>query len=188
VKMEVEEGPHPKKASAHQYEDPTPLMVNGEFVNEENLLFFQLPTSLPFTIDKKEEKEKAAVPLPTGPNPALGVQDFTSTIAGGPSGYLGKIIVYKSGKVKMKIGDFLYDINAANNPNFLEELMVINTTSHTCCRIGPMAQHLIVTPNVDKLLDQCSNLTETKDKDRDKHKDKKKEKYPETDYLMTEIR
>ena len=29
-----------------------------------------------------------------------------------PKGYLGKILVYKSGKVKMKIGDALFDVSS----------------------------------------------------------------------------
>jgi len=68
----------------------------------------------------------------------------------GVSGHIGKIVVYKSGKVKFKIGDYLYDITAANNPNFLEELMVIEESS--CYRVGSMDQHLIVTPDLENLL------------------------------------
>lgn len=39
----------------------------------------------------------------------LSFQEFVNTMRG-VSGHVGKILVYKSGKVKFKIGDYLYDV------------------------------------------------------------------------------
>jgi len=143
---------------------PTPLMEDSDFLNEDNLFFIQLPSSLPFTL-----------PPPTDPNnnnnnnttntnnnntpsttntttppaaqkpPQKNPNEYVNTLRG-VNGHLGKIVVYKSGKVKFKVGDILYDVTAANNPNFLEELMVLDGSA--CYRVGPMSQHLIVTPGI----------------------------------------
>lgn len=38
------------------------------------------------------------------------------TLKDPPSGFIGKLLVYKSGKVKMKIGDAVFDVSRGNNP------------------------------------------------------------------------
>uniref|UniRef100_A0A182MI11 DNA-directed RNA polymerase III subunit RPC4 n=1 Tax=Anopheles culicifacies TaxID=139723 RepID=A0A182MI11_9DIPT len=42
-------------------------------------------------------------------------------------GYIGKIIRYRSGKVKLKLGDIMFDINLGMDTGFLQELVSINT-------------------------------------------------------------
>jgi len=165
---------------------PTPLMVDGDFLNEDNLFFIQLPSSLPFTLppatdpnattntqttnthNQTTNTNAPSTSTNTNPSPAgappggaaplaprKNPNEYVNTLRG-VNGHLGKIVVYKSGKVKLKVGDVLYDVTAANNPNFLEELMVMEDLS--CYRVGPMSQHLIVTPDIEDLLQKVDNL------------------------------
>merc|ERR1712137_737549 len=65
----------------------------GKFLEQadsDSLVFFQLPSVLPVAEEGKN------VPTP--------VKDL-------PGGYLGKLVVYRSGKVKLKIGDILFDVD-----------------------------------------------------------------------------
>jgi hypothetical protein len=72
------------------------------------MCFMQLPSSLPITPPKTEEEPKQE----TKQESALGgsEQEFVSNLTKIPEGFLGKLIVYKSGKIKMKVGDFIYDV------------------------------------------------------------------------------
>jgi energy-converting hydrogenase Eha subunit F len=81
------------------------------------LLFFQLPSSLPLP------KQTQSVEEPnTGFEKNAELANVTreqrrpSSFAGSkikdlPGGHMGKILIYKSGKVKMKIGDALFDVS-----------------------------------------------------------------------------
>ncbi|PNT71712.1 hypothetical protein BRADI_2g34200v3 [Brachypodium distachyon] len=84
------------------------------------LLFFQLPSSLPLpnqaqsveqpNTGSEENAEPASINSmltceKTRPSSLTG-----SKVKDLPGGFMGKILVYKSGKVKMKIGDALFDV------------------------------------------------------------------------------
>jgi DNA-directed RNA polymerase III subunit RPC4 len=71
---------------------------------KERMFLFQLPKTLPLPRRPSivEAKGKATNrQLKEGSN----LQQL-------PQGYLGKILVYKSGKIKMKIGDVMFDVSA----------------------------------------------------------------------------
>lgn len=69
------------------------------------------------------------------------LQEFVNTMRG-VSGHVGKIIVYKSGKVKFKIGDCLYDVcyiivilnvvRLVNETLFFSLLLFFHTLDYCC--------------------------------------------------------
>ncbi|KAI5670217.1 hypothetical protein M9H77_10581 [Catharanthus roseus] len=69
------------------------------------------------------------------------------------AGYMGKMLVYKSGAVKLKIGDILYDVSPGSDCVFAQDIMVVNTIEEQCCAIGELNKRAIVTPDIDSLLD-----------------------------------
>ncbi|KVH94039.1 RNA polymerase III Rpc4, partial [Cynara cardunculus var. scolymus] len=72
---------------------------------------------------------------PTGPGPkACSLKEL-------PSGFMGKMLVYKSGAVKLKLGDHLYN-----------DVVVINTDEKHCCNVGELNKRAIITPDIDSLL------------------------------------
>jgi DNA-directed RNA polymerase III subunit RPC4 len=69
------------------------------------MFLFQLPKSLPLPRRSSsivERKGKA-----TGKELMEG-----SNLQQLPQGYLGKMLIYKSGKIKMKLGDVMFDVSA----------------------------------------------------------------------------
>lgn len=94
-------------------------------------MFVQLPAVLPIT------KESETEPIP--------VRDL-------PSGYLGKLMVYRSGKVKMKIGDILFDVSIGTKSTCLQHVAHISTKDKTAMILGTIKQRTVVTPNIEDLL------------------------------------
>ncbi|GJN30688.1 hypothetical protein PR202_gb19016 [Eleusine coracana subsp. coracana] len=66
-----------------------------------------------------------------------------------PGGLMGKILVYKSGKVKMKIGDTLYN-----------EVAAMNIREKHCCTLGEVSKRAVVTPDIDYLLGSVDMMEE----------------------------
>ncbi|KAK1600819.1 hypothetical protein QYE76_019027 [Lolium multiflorum] len=130
------------------------------------LLFFQLPSSLPLP------KQTQSVEEPnTGFEENAELANVTreqrrpSSFAGSkikdlPGGHMGKILIYKSGKVKMKIGDALFDVSPGSNCMFVQEVAAINTREKHCCTLGEISKRAVVAPDVDYLLYSTNKMEE----------------------------
>lgn len=71
-----------------------------------------------------------------------------------PAGCLGKLLVYKSGVVKLKMGDILFDVSPGIGSSFAQEIMTVNTKEKQCCSLGePNNKWAIVTPDIESLLE-----------------------------------
>nr|TKW04056.1 hypothetical protein SEVIR_7G084701v2 [Setaria viridis] len=77
-----------------------------------------------------------------------------------PGGYIGKILVYKSGKVKMKVGDTLFDVSSGSNCKFVQEVAAMDTREKHCCAVGEMNKHAVITPDIDYLLGSVDKMEE----------------------------
>jgi len=69
-----------------------------------------------------------------------------------PGGFMGKLLVFKSGKVKMRLGDLLFDVSAGSNCIFPQEVVAINTREKHCCGIGEIGKLATITPDINSLL------------------------------------
>ncbi|KAL5211389.1 hypothetical protein ABZP36_022236 [Zizania latifolia] len=69
-----------------------------------------------------------------------------------PGGLMGKMLVYRSGKVKMKFGDVQFDVSAGVECTFAQEVVAINTREKHCCSLGEISKCAVVTPDTDYLL------------------------------------
>jgi DNA-directed RNA polymerase III subunit RPC4 len=139
-------------------------------VAEEELLYFQLPTVVPIFEKPKEDiymvdteaetaetvKTEAEALLPTPAKKStleeamqnLDLQDM-------PEGQIGKLIIYKSGKMKMKFGNILLDVNQGMQSSFLENVMVVDHESEEtkkAIELGHIVQKFVCAPNMDALL------------------------------------
>ena len=97
--------------------------------NEENLFLFQFPRQIPLKVDL-QEKEKLEETLNEEPsfdqNGYLIKPEFKNVFREIPKNTkLGKLKVYKSGKVKMQIGDVLFDVIPGINTKFVQQASVI---------------------------------------------------------------
>ncbi|RWW47861.1 hypothetical protein BHE74_00046116 [Ensete ventricosum] len=112
-------------------------------MEEAQMLFLQFPTNLPLvnrsassvgslsTIGKKEH----------GAMKGCKLEDLSA-------GYMGKIMVYKSGKVKMQLGD----ISPGLKCEFAQDIAAINTKEKHCCILGKLNKRAVITPDMDSLL------------------------------------
>ncbi|XP_027110528.1 uncharacterized protein [Coffea arabica] len=76
-----------------------------------------------------------------------------------PPGFMGKILVFKSGAVKLKLGDMLYDVSPGSNCAFAQDIVAINTSDKHCCNLGEVSKRAVVTPDIDHLLTPVIYLT-----------------------------
>lgn len=131
------------------------LMVESE---EEKMLFFQLPASLPLlkrsASRKGKEKVESHTSLESG-----GVSKKGCSLEELPGGYMGKMLVYKSGAIKLKLGDALYDVSPGSDCIFSQDVAAINLAEKECCVLGELRRRAVVTADVDHMLDSMIDLS-----------------------------
>ncbi|KAF5732284.1 DNA binding protein putative isoform 2 [Tripterygium wilfordii] len=121
---------------------------------KEKMFFFQLPAKLPFVkrLASAKGKEKAESSGRKGaPVTRCSLEEL-------PEGYMGKMLVYKSGAIKLKLGDCLYDVSPGSDCIFAQDAVAINTVDKNCCVLGELGKRATVAPNVDYFLDSVIDL------------------------------
>lgn len=134
------------------------------------LLFFQMPSSLPLPQQPQSVAEPDKDPEENAETTSTSTKErrqgtMSSPVRGTklkdmPGGLMGKILVYASGKVKMKIGDALYDVSAGSDCMFVQEVAAINTRENHCCTLGEVSKRAVVTPDIDYLLGSVDKMEE----------------------------
>nr|XP_011470059.1 PREDICTED: DNA-directed RNA polymerase III subunit rpc4 isoform X1 [Fragaria vesca subsp. vesca] len=124
---------------------------------KEKLLFVQLPPTLPLVKRSTSAKGKEKVGSST-PSEKVGAAKKSGGLEELSEGYMGKMLVYKSGAVKFKLGDALYDVSPGSDCVFAQDIAAINTAARKCCVLGELGQRVVVTPDVDSLLDATIEL------------------------------
>ncbi|RLM64265.1 hypothetical protein C2845_PM16G06070 [Panicum miliaceum] len=119
--------------------------------DESQLLLVQLPCSLPLPMQPQSVSEPNKGSKETGEGMKL--KEL-------PAGYMGKILVYRSGKVKMKIGDTLFDVSSGSDCKFVQEVAAINTREKHCCTVGEISKRAVITPNIGCLLGSANKMEE----------------------------
>jgi DNA-directed RNA polymerase III subunit RPC4 len=88
--------------------------------------------------------------------PMIGEDDQAIKVGDLPSGYIGKMLVYRSGKVQMKIGDILFDVSIGTPSSCLQQVACISPEDRKAYILGTIKERTIVTPNIEHLLSQES--------------------------------
>ncbi|XP_074319583.1 uncharacterized protein LOC141656543 [Silene latifolia] len=146
--------------------------LNPDESGENNrLLFFQLPQSLPAMkrLASAKGKEKAgSYPTPVQKGSLALAQDGSS-ITGGTSqrtssledlseGLMGKLLIHKSGAVKLKLGDILYSVSPGIDCTIAQDVAGIDTKRKTLCEIGNLDGKAVIALDIDYLLDSVIDL------------------------------
>lgn len=138
-------------------------------VAEEELLYFQLPTVVPKFEKPKEEvvqdvdmdEDKVKTESEVDALPAAAKKSTLEEAMSNleleemPDGQIGKLVIYKSGKMKMKFGNILLDVNQGMQSSFLENIMVVDHESEEtkkAIELGHIVQKFVCAPNMDALL------------------------------------
>ena len=69
-----------------------------------------------------------------------------------PEGYVGKLIVYKSGKVKLLMGGVKFDVNPGTQLSFHQEAVIIDHDQQKAIVLGDVQKRLLISPNLDDIL------------------------------------
>lgn len=140
----------------------------GIYRGDNELIFFQLPTMLPMKSIIKEEntttgttttssstttpsKEQPAVFVPE-PTDVLRPSGYKNTLLHIPRGAIGKLYIMKSGKVKMKIGDVIYDVSQGMPLGFLQELTAIDLKKNKINFLGEVHKRMVAYPDIQTLM------------------------------------
>lgn len=110
---------------AHMFED-----VEGD-----GLMLFQIPEKLPIFNPKDMSEEQTC----------SHVSDLHNT-------FLGKLLITKSGKVKMKIGDIVFDVSKGVECRERQELAIIDKTQSKLVTLGAIHNRITVSPDISTLL------------------------------------
>jgi len=132
-------------------------------LNNDNMFFIQLPSILPAVATSPSTTTTPSTTTPTNTsdprapdgnqNNASGPsQEFNGTLHG-LQGKLGRMVLYKSGRVRIQIGSMWFEVNATEKVKFLEEVVSIAPEQSKCHRLGQLDQHLVVVPDFNHLLD-----------------------------------
>ncbi|KAG8220923.1 RNA polymerase III RPC4-domain-containing protein [Butyriboletus roseoflavus] len=153
----------------------------AEGVRQERLYFFQFPepfptfvsTSVPTTESSKEMdidspdqgpstlKRKVSFATDTKP-PASASESTTSETQVGPEapkemprvdGVIGHIEVYRSGRVKMRLGnEIVLNVSEATQPSFLQQAVHLDVENKKLHVLGEVNKRFVVSPDLDALL------------------------------------
>lgn len=63
--------------------------------------------------------------------------------------FLGKLIRYKSGKIKMKIGDNTFDINPGLKGEFYQEILAVDKDRREASSLTKIQEKFVVKPDLD---------------------------------------
>ncbi|XP_054733454.1 DNA-directed RNA polymerase III subunit RPC4 isoform X2 [Anastrepha obliqua] len=140
----------------------------GELLDlpQSQLFLLQLPDALPCEDDVEEIAEKtlheknAATDTPsTSQNPpAAKPPPKRMSLKEMEEGKIGKLLRYKSGKVKLVFGNTYYDLGMGMETGFLQDLMSINTNreerSGNMINLGAIQAKITATPDWEHLMEQ----------------------------------
>ncbi|KAI8537174.1 hypothetical protein RHMOL_Rhmol09G0004500 [Rhododendron molle] len=154
-----------------------PYTINDgqEEIDKPQMLFLQFPPNLPLPkrsagADGNESKGASASAKgkeiagksksigSTGASVAVKGKEIMSSLEGLPGGYMGKMLVYKSGAIKWKLGDVVYDVSPGLNCVAAQDVVAINTVDKNCCALGELSKRAVVTPDINSLLDNVIDL------------------------------
>ncbi|GMI76629.1 hypothetical protein like AT5G09380 [Hibiscus trionum] len=122
-----------------------------EEAEQEKMFFFQLPINLPTPKQSvsRKGKEKAETSVSSETDGALKKGRQLEEL---PAGHVGKMLVYKSGAVKLKMGETLFDVWPGTRGVFGQNVAAVNTSDKQCCIIGELGQKAVVTPDINSIL------------------------------------
>lgn len=143
---------------------------------EDKLLFFQFPQLFPkytnenkndkkvsFADDKNEDDDVKVKSDPESKPDKSKIdeqdkhtgKDDDNDYDDDEEGEIGEILVYADGKVKMHVGNgIVFDINRATQPSFLQNVVNIDDKYRQISVLGEVGHRYVVTPDIDRLLDQ----------------------------------
>jgi DNA-directed RNA polymerase III subunit RPC4 len=102
--------------------------------------------------DTAREEKKTVISSSIDQDENIWTVPFANTLTELKSGFVGTMQVYKSGKVKLKLGDILFDVSPGTEFGFQEQVVHIDKDKKVCHTLGDIKAHLTCTPDIEYLL------------------------------------
>ncbi|KAL5129574.1 DNA-directed RNA polymerase III subunit RPC4 [Glycine soja] len=112
---------------------------------QQRMLFFKFPT-LPLV--KQTNKGKEKIGKSTVSQEATKSKSALEEL---PRGYMGKMLVYKSGAIKLKLGETMFDVSPGSNSVSVQDIVAVNTAQKQCCNLGELRKRVVVVPDLDSI-------------------------------------
>ncbi|KAM6930433.1 DNA-directed RNA polymerase III subunit RPC4 [Xenentodon cancila] len=142
------------------------LLQRWSLSKEEELLFIQLPDSLPGQPPTKEHKPvKTEVQSADGQSVLLKTEtqeeedeDNSCNLKDLRDGLVGKMLVRKSGRVQLILGQVTLDVSLGTTCSFLQELVSITTEGKTgnLTVLGNIKHKMVCSPDFEALLENSA--------------------------------
>ncbi|CAO2841989.1 unnamed protein product [Amaranthus hypochondriacus] len=117
-----------------------------EEITEPKLIPLELPKNFPMT------KRNAAADGPNLPTSSKSKEKLAGLIDL-KQGFSGKLQVYSSGAIKLKVGDSLYNVDSGCETPFPQDVAYIDRATKDCWMVGELKEHVVVTPDIDSGFD-----------------------------------
>ncbi|KAI9100477.1 RNA polymerase III RPC4-domain-containing protein [Phlyctochytrium arcticum] len=132
-------------------------------------LFFQFPSILPTFVppittidDDAMDLSAPAPPTTTAPRPRIKSEPKAKTEAGldeavkepvGPDGQVGRMLIYKSGKIKLDIGGILFDVTPSPEASYVQSVVAVQgDIAPSCYMLGDVSKRFVCSPDIESLL------------------------------------
>jgi len=127
---------------------------NGVFQGDNELVFVQLPSLLPST-PKSAPAATTTTTATDGSAPLKRTWDdeFLGNLKELPGGKLGKLQIFKSGRVKMILGDVTYDVSEGMPCGFLQDLVAIDSGGKSLTSLGEVNKRMVVSLDINGLVE-----------------------------------
>ena len=132
------------------------LGLDGRFAStstpsEDRMYFVQMPSVLPIG-GRSGAATQSSVDYTGDKVDAVHAHVHANCLSGVPGGHLGKLLIYKSGAVKMKVGDVILDVHAGSKCSSDQSLLYLNTSQGLAFNLGQINQRMIFTPDPKLLI------------------------------------
>ncbi|KAG0032907.1 hypothetical protein BGZ81_009855 [Podila clonocystis] len=102
------------------------------------------------------EGQRARAKAPGGPAPVKKEEVEEDQLQ--QEGKIGRLLIYKSGKVKMKVGDIIMDVSAGSECSFLQDIVVVDSNNKQSFVMGSVQKRMVCVPNLTQLLEGLEAL------------------------------
>ncbi|PWN20301.1 hypothetical protein BCV69DRAFT_283176 [Microstroma glucosiphilum] len=105
----------------------------------------------------KKEPSSSAPPTAAPPGAQVKVKQEEG-IDGhlGPEGMIGRLQVYKDGRVEMHFGKIVMEVSGGSQTTFLQDLALLDASTRRATLLGEVHRKFTVSPNVENMLDDMA--------------------------------
>ncbi|KAK2902299.1 hypothetical protein Q8A73_012045 [Channa argus] len=138
------------------------LLHKWSLCKDDKLFFMQLPDSLPGQPPTKEHRPvKTEVQTEDGQSVLMktepqeeGPEDNSCNLKDLREGLIGKMLVRKSGRIQLILGQVIFDVSLGTSCSFLQELVSIGTEGRTgdLTVLGKVEHKIVCSPDFEALL------------------------------------